>query len=121
MLDQVQLGGFAHRRPSELSGGQAQRVALARALVIQPKILLLDEPLSALDANLRGNMQELILRLQEEIGVTLLVVTHDQEEAVVISDRIALMFEGRLRQVDTPETLYQQPADETVARFFWRR
>ena len=118
MLEQVQLGGFAHRNPAELSGGQAQRVALARSLVIQPKILLLDEPLSALDASLRSNMQELILRLQAETGVTLIVVTHDQAEAVVISNRIALMFNGRLRQVDTPERLYQQPADEAVARFF---
>ena len=118
MLDRVQLGGFADRRPSELSGGQAQRVALARSLVIQPKILLLDEPLSALDANLRSDMQELILHLQAETGVTLIVVTHDQEEAVVMADRIALMFDGCLRQVDKPECLYQQPADETVARFF---
>ena len=118
ILEQVQLGGFANRNPAELSGGQAQRVALARSLVIQPKILLLDEPLSALDASLRSNMQELILRLQEETGVTLIVVTHDQAEAVVISDRIALMFDGCLRQLDTPERLYQQPADEAVARFF---
>lgn len=118
ILEQVQLGGFANRNPAELSGGQAQRVALARSLVIQPKILLLDEPLSALDASLRGNMQELILRLQAETGVTLIVVTHDQAEAVVISDRIALMFDGCLRQLDTPERLYQQPADEAVARFF---
>ncbi|MGB5913657.1 MAG: ABC transporter ATP-binding protein [Phormidesmis sp.] len=118
MLDQVQLSGFANRRPSELSGGQAQRVALARSLVIAPKVLLLDEPLSALDANLRGTMQELILRLQEETGVTLIVVTHDQSEAVVISERVALMFDGHLRQIATPEVLYQQPADETVARFF---
>ena len=118
MLEQVQLSDFANRDPDELSGGQAQRVALARSLVIQPKILLLDEPLSALDASLRSNMQELILRLQEETGVTLIVVTHDQAEAVVISNRIALMFDGCLRQVDTPERLYQQPADEDVARFF---
>ncbi|MGF1570279.1 MAG: ABC transporter ATP-binding protein [Nodosilinea sp.] len=118
MLDQVQLSGFANRRPAELSGGQAQRVALARSLVIQPKLLLLDEPLSALDANLRGDMRELILRLQQATGVTLILVTHDQEEAVVMSDRVALMFDGCLRQVDTPEALYQRPSDETVARFF---
>ena len=117
MLDQVQLSGFENRRPDELSGGQAQRVALARSLVIQPKVLLLDEPLSALDANLRGDMQDLILRLQSETGVTMIVVTHDQGEAVVMSDRIALMFEGCLRQVATPEALYQRPGDETVARF----
>ncbi|MGB3293999.1 MAG: ABC transporter ATP-binding protein [Phormidesmis sp.] len=118
MLEQVQLSGFAHRQPAELSGGQAQRVALARSLVIAPQLLLLDEPLTALDANLREDMQDLILRLQAETGVTLLVVTHDQAEAVVISQRIALMFDGQLRQVATPEQLYQSPCDQTVARFF---
>ncbi len=118
MLKRVQLGGFAHRQPSELSGGQAQRVALARSLVIQPKVLLLDEPLSALDANLREEMQGLILQLQAETGVTLVIVTHDQAEAVVMSQRIALMFEGRLRQVATPEALYRYPCDEETARFF---
>lgn len=118
MLQRVQLEGFAARQPSELSGGQAQRVALARSLVIQPKVLLLDEPLSALDANLREEMQGLILQLQAETGVTLVIVTHDQAEAVVMSDRIALMFEGRLRQVATPETLYRYPCDEETARFF---
>jgi ABC-type Fe3+/spermidine/putrescine transport system ATPase subunit len=118
MLKQVQLDGFTHRKPSELSGGQAQRVALARALVIQPKLLLLDEPLSALDANLREEMQTLILTLQEQTGVTLMIVTHDQAEAVVMSDRIALMFDGQLRQVDSPEVLYHHPCDEATARFF---
>ncbi len=117
MLHQVQLDGFASRKPSELSGGQAQRVALARSLVIQPQILLLDEPLSALDANLREEMQDLILRLQAETGVTLLIVTHDQSEAVVMSQRIALMFQGCLRQVAAPEEIFQQPADKTVAQF----
>ncbi len=117
LLEQVQLSGFENRRPAELSGGQAQRVALARSLVIRPKLLLLDEPLSALDANLRGDMQDLILRLQADTGVTLLIVTHDQQEAVVMADRIALMFDGCLRQVDTPEALYQRPSDGTVARF----
>jgi ABC-type Fe3+/spermidine/putrescine transport system ATPase subunit len=117
MLQQVQLAGFAERRPSELSGGQAQRVALARSLVIRPQVLLLDEPLSALDANLREEMQALILRLQADTGVTLIIVTHDQAEAVVMSHRIALMFDGRLRQVATPEQLYQCPCDETTARF----
>lgn len=117
MLDQVQLRGFEDRKPNELSGGQAQRVALARSLVIRPKVLLLDEPLSALDASLRGDMQDLILRLQEKTGVTMVIVTHDQSEAVVMSHRIALMFDGCLRQVDTPEVLYQRPSDETVARF----
>jgi ABC-type Fe3+/spermidine/putrescine transport system ATPase subunit len=117
MLQQVQLEGFADRRPSELSGGQAQRVALARSLVIRPKLLLLDEPLSALDANLREEMQSLILQLHAQTGVPLMLVTHDQSEAVVMSDRIALMFEGRLRQVATPEQLYRQPCDELTARF----
>lgn len=117
ILDQVQLRGFEQRKPSELSGGQAQRVALARSLIIQPKLLLLDEPLSALDANLREEMQELILQLQRQTGVTLLIVTHDQAEAVVMSNRIALMFDGRLRQLATPETLYRQPCDEAIARF----
>ncbi|MBD1997001.1 ABC transporter ATP-binding protein [Leptolyngbya sp. FACHB-541] len=117
MLRQVQLEGFAYRKPAELSGGQAQRVALARSLIIHPKLLLLDEPLSALDANLREEMQDLILRLQAQMGVTMLIVTHDQAEAVVMSRRIALMFDGCLRQVDTPEQIYQQPCDETVARF----
>ena len=118
MLQQVQLTGFADRRPAELSGGQAQRVALARSLVIQPQVLLLDEPLTALDANLREDMQDLIRRLQAETGVTLIVVTHDQSEAVIMSHRIALMFDGRLRQVATPEQLYHAPCDESVARFF---
>lgn len=117
MLHQVQLDGFAERKPSELSGGQAQRVALARSLVIHPKLLLLDEPLSSLDANLREEMQDLILRLQAQTGVTMLIVTHDHAEAVVMSQRIALMFDGCLRQVDTPERIYQQPNDEMVAQF----
>lgn len=118
MLKRVQLDGFANRKPAALSGGQAQRVALARALVIQPKVLLLDEPLSALDANLREEMQELILTLQAETGVTMLIVTHDQAEAVVMSHRIALMFNGHLQQVGSPEAFYREPSDEATARFF---
>ncbi|MFM7426613.1 MAG: ABC transporter ATP-binding protein [Elainella sp.] len=117
MLRLVQLEGFGERRPWELSGGQAQRVALARSLVIQPQLLLLDEPLSALDASLREDMQELILTLQVKTGVTMLLVTHDQSEAVVMAQRVALMFNGCLRQVDTPEQIYRQPQDEQVARF----
>lgn len=117
MLQQVQLEGFADRKPAELSGGQAQRVALARSLVIRPKLLLLDEPLSALDANLREEMQELILHLQAQTGVTMIIVTHDQAEAVVMSRRVALMFDGYLRQVATPEQVFYQPADEAIARF----
>ncbi|MGQ9837974.1 MAG: ABC transporter ATP-binding protein [Cyanobacteriota bacterium] len=118
MLERVQLAGFAHRRPSQLSGGQAQRVALARALVIQPKLLLLDEPLSALDTNLRQEMQELILQLQAESGVTTILVTHDQAEATTMAQRIGLMFEGQLHQVGSPAEFYQQPASERVAHFF---
>lgn len=117
MLHRVQLSGFEHRKPSELSGGQAQRVALARSLVIHPEVLLLDEPLSALDTNLREEMQDLILSLQAQTGVTLLVVTHDQAEAAILSHRVAVMLDGQLRQVDRPEQVYQYPSDETVARF----
>ncbi len=118
MLQRVQLQGFAARKPGALSGGQAQRVALARALVIRPQVLLLDEPLSALDANLREEMQELILSLQAETGVTTLVVTHDQAEAMAMSHRIGLMFEGRLHQLGSPAQFYQQPQSEAAARFF---
>ncbi|MFQ3613704.1 MAG: ABC transporter ATP-binding protein [Cyanobacteriota bacterium] len=118
MLEQVQLASFAHRRPAQLSGGQAQRVALARALVIQPKLLLLDEPLSALDANLRQEMQNLILDLQAESGVTTVLVTHDQAEATAMAQRIGLMFEGQLHQVGSPAEFYQQPASERIAHFF---
>ncbi|MGB3518037.1 MAG: ABC transporter ATP-binding protein [Elainellaceae cyanobacterium] len=117
MLHRVQLQGFEHRKPSELSGGQAQRVALARSLVIGPKLLLLDEPLSALDANLREEMQDLILSLQAQTQVTMLIVTHDQADATVMAQRIALMFDGQLRQVDAPERLYRYPCDEATARF----
>lgn len=117
MLQQVQLDGFAQRKPSELSGGQAQRVALARSLIIRPKLLLLDEPLSALDASLREDMQDLILRLQAQTGITFMIVTHDQAEAAILSQRIALMFDGKLRQVDTPERLYRYPCDEQTAQF----
>ncbi|MEN9261924.1 MAG: ABC transporter ATP-binding protein [Thermostichus sp. HHBFW_bins_43] len=118
MLERVQLPGLAQRRPAQLSGGQAQRVALARALVIEPKLLLLDEPLSALDANLRQDMQELILNLQAESGVTTLLVTHDQAEATTMARRIGLMFEGQLHQVGSPAEFYQQPQSERIARFF---
>ncbi|MFT0814119.1 ABC transporter ATP-binding protein [Synechococcus sp. OH20] len=118
MLERVQLAGFAQRRPSQLSGGQAQRVALARALVIRPKLLLLDEPLSALDANLRQEMQALIRELQAETGVTTVLVTHDQVEATAMAHRIGLMFAGQLHQVGSPAEFYQRPRSERVARFF---
>ena len=121
MLDRVRLPDMGARRPSGLSGGQQQRVALARALVVRPDVLLLDEPLSNLDAHLRLEMRDLILSLQRETGVTTIVVTHDQEEAVVLADRIALILDGRLAQFGAPERFFERPASEAVARFFGAR
>jgi ABC-type Fe3+/spermidine/putrescine transport system ATPase subunit len=118
MLDLVQLSEFENRRPHELSGGQQQRVALARALVVEPQVLLLDEPLANLDANLRLEMRKLIRSVQQATGTTMLFVTHDQEEAVMLSDRVALMMAGRLQQVGSPRELYTQPRSAAVARFF---
>jgi ABC-type Fe3+/spermidine/putrescine transport system ATPase subunit len=118
MLHLVQLQGLGQRRPSQLSGGQQQRAALARALVLRPKVLLLDEPLSNLDATLRDEMRSLIRELQRQTGITTLVVTHDQTEAVVLADRIALLLDGKLAQHAAPTDLYQRPANEAVARFF---
>ena len=117
-LERVQLPGVADRRPGQLSGGQEQRVSLARALVVQPEVLLLDEPFSALDASLRVEVRELVAQLQREAGVTTLFVTHDQEEATVLADRVALMLDGRLEQLGTPRELYEKPATLAVARFF---
>ncbi len=117
-LRRVRMEGFADRAPEELSGGQQQRVALARALVTDPRLLLLDEPFSALDANLREEMRDLVLRLQREGGYTTVFVTHDQEEAVVLADRIALIFDGRLQMYDEPQAFYDRPATREVARFF---
>ena len=117
-LRRVRMENFADRAPEELSGGQQQRVALARALVTDPRLLLLDEPFSALDANLREEMRDLVLRLQREGGHTTVFVTHDQEEAVVLADRIALVFDGRLQMYDEPEAFYDRPATREVARFF---
>ena len=117
MLEMVRLPSFESRRPHQLSGGQEQRVALARALITKPKVLLLDEPFSALDANLRLEMRELMLHCQRELGTTTVFVTHDQEEAVMLADQIALMIAGRVRQCATPEAIFEQPRDETVARF----
>ena len=117
MLDAVRLGDFAARRPNQLSGGQRQRVALARALVNGPSALLLDEPLSALDLELRRQMQLELKRIQREVGITFVFVTHDQEEALTMSDRIAVMRGGRLEQVGTPEDIYDAPASVFVARF----
>jgi ABC-type sugar transport system ATPase subunit len=118
MLSLVQLPDMAQRRPADLSGGQQQRVALARALIVQPRVLLLDEPLSNLDAHLRNEMRDLIRSLQQRLNITTLFVTHDQEEAVAMADQIALMLNGRLRQIAPPEAFYQQPVDQTVAQFF---
>ena len=117
MLDVVRLGDFSKRKPHQLSGGQRQRVALARALVNDPKALLLDEPLSALDAELRRQMQLELKRIQREIGISFVFVTHDQEEALTMSDRIAVMRTGHLEQVGTPEQIYEEPQSPFVARF----
>jgi ABC-type Fe3+/spermidine/putrescine transport system ATPase subunit len=121
MLELVRLPGVHDRRPGELSGGQEQRISLARALVTNPDVLLLDEPLSQLDANLRVEMRDLVRQIQREVGVTTIFVTHDQEEAVMLADRIALMLDGRLLQVDDPANFYQQPISMEVARFFGAR
>ncbi len=117
LLDLVGLGQHRAKYPHQLSGGQQQRVALARALAVQPQVLLLDEPLSALDAKVRVQLREEIRRIQRETGVTTVLVTHDQEEALSISDRVAVMNEGRLLQVASPATIYREPADAFVARF----
>ncbi len=116
-LERVDMGNRAENGPRELSGGQQQRVALARALVFEPRGLLLDEPLSALDANLRVEMRDEILRVQRAAGIAALLVTHDQEEALSIADRVAVMRDGRLVQVAPPRELYDSPADEGIARF----
>ena len=117
MLARVGLPDTADRHPDELSGGQRQRVALARALVVEPRVLLLDEPLASLDPHLRDGMRELILDIQREEQVTTVVVTHDQEEAAVLADRVAIMFDGRIAQVGTTRELHDRPADAEVARF----
>ena len=116
-LELVNLGRMAKRRPSMLSGGQQQRVALARALVNRPKVLLLDEPLGALDLKLRKQMQLELKRIQSEVGITFIFVTHDQEEAMTISDRIAVMNRGRIEQLGRPEDVYERPATVFVAEF----
>jgi putative spermidine/putrescine transport system ATP-binding protein len=116
-LEMVQLGGFGGRRPAQLSGGQQQRVAVARALVFEPKLILMDEPLGALDKQLREQMQLEIRRLHQRLGVTMAYVTHDQAEALTMSDRIAVFHRGRIQQLDTPEQLYEYPKNAFVARF----
>jgi spermidine/putrescine transport system ATP-binding protein len=117
MLDVVRLPEFAARKPAQLSGGQQQRIALARALVNRPKALLLDEPLGALDLKLRQGMQLELKRIQQELGITFVFVTHDQEEALTMSDRIAVMTQGRVDQIGTPTEIYHQPASVFVAGF----
>ena len=119
-LELVQLGDMGRRRPDQLSGGQQQRVALARALVNRPKVLLLDEPLGALDLKLRQGMQVELKSLQREVGITFVFVTHDQEEALTMSDRVAILDQGRLLQVGTPEEVYERPANRFVADFIGR-
>jgi putative spermidine/putrescine transport system ATP-binding protein len=116
-LEMVRLGAHGQRRPSELSGGQRQRVALARAIVNRPKVLLLDEPLGALDLKLRQEMQIELKRIQQEVGITFVYVTHDQEEALTMSDRLAVFNDGRIEQVGPPATVYEHPESEFVAGF----
>ncbi len=118
MLELVRLPGLEDRRPKELSGGQQQRVALARALIVLPKLLLLDEPLSNLDAHLRFEMRDLIRDIQRQMGITTVFVTHDQEEAVVLADKVALIFDGRLQQYDAPTAFYETPVTRRIAAFF---
>ncbi|NEA53004.1 ABC transporter ATP-binding protein [Streptomyces sp. SID13666] len=117
MLDLVQLGGLAKRKPATLSGGQRQRVALARALVNRPAVLLLDEPLAALDLKLRRQMQVELKQIQREVGITFVFVTHDQDEALTMSDRVAVMNAGHVEQCGTPEDVYEHPASRFVAAF----
>ena len=116
-LSMVDLEGYGGRAAHELSGGQRQRVALARALVMRPKVVLLDEPLSALDKKLREQMQVELRQLQQSLGITFILVTHDQEEALIMSDRIAVMFEGEIAQIATPQDLYRKPVNKRVASF----
>ncbi len=116
-LDMVRLAGFGNRRPAQLSGGQQQRVAVARALVFEPKLILMDEPLGALDKQLREQMQFEIRRLHQRLGVTMIYVTHDQSEALTMSDRIAVFHRGKIQQLDRPARIYEEPVNAFVARF----
>jgi sulfate transport system ATP-binding protein len=117
LLDLIQLGTLAGRYPAQLSGGQRQRVALARALAIEPRVLLLDEPFGALDAKVRQNLRRWLRRLHDEVHVTSLLVTHDQEEALEVADRVVVMNQARIEQVGTPEQVFHQPASEFVMDF----
>jgi sulfate transport system ATP-binding protein len=117
LLELVHLGGFAHRYPAQLSGGQRQRMALARALAVQPRVLLLDEPFGALDATVRKELRAWLRRLHDEVHVTTVFVTHDQEEAMEVAEQIVVLNEGRIEQVGSPQELYEQPANEFVMSF----
>src|SRR5579864_2678932 len=117
LLKLVQIEGFAHRFPSQLSGGQRQRMALARALAVEPKVLLLDEPFGAIDAGVRRDLRAWLRRLHDEVQVTTVLVTHDQEEAMDVADSIVVMNHGRIEQVGSPEELYDQPSSEFVMSF----
>jgi len=117
LLELVQLQGFANRFPAQLSGGQRQRMALARALAVEPQVLLLDEPFGALDASVRKDLRQWLRRLHDEVHVTTIFVTHDQEEAMEVADRIAVMNRGRIEQVGAPRDIYERPANEFVMRF----
>ncbi len=118
LLEKVQLKGFESRRPHEMSGGQIQRVALARALSAKPNVLLLDEPFSSLDVNLRKEMRSLVLKLQREFKITTILVTHDQQEALTMSNKVALMMQGEILQYDTPEKIFEFPVSRQVADYF---
>ncbi|MFA6300098.1 MAG: TOBE-like domain-containing protein, partial [Nocardioides sp.] len=117
LLDLVHLTQFSHRLPSQLSGGQRQRMALARALAVEPKVLLLDEPFGALDAKVRKELREWLRRLHDEVQVTTVFVTHDQEEALEVADEIVVINEGRVEQIGTPDQLYDEPANDFVMGF----
>lgn len=121
LLKLVKLSGYENKYPSELSGGQKQRVAIARTLAINPKVLLLDEPFSNLDINLRNEMREFVLNLQKKLYITTILVTHDKEEALIMSDKIAVMVDGKIEQFDKPTTLYQNPKTKSVANIFGER
>ncbi|WP_278244995.1 ABC transporter ATP-binding protein [[Clostridium] dakarense] len=121
LLELVKLNGYEKKYPSELSGGQMQRVAIARALAIDPKILLLDEPFSNLDINLRNEMREFVLDIQRMLNITTILVTHDKEEALMMSDKIAVMLDGKIKQFDTPDNLYKSPNSKEVANIFGER
>jgi len=118
VMETVGLGAFGDRYPAQLSGGQRQRVALARAIVCEPRLILLDEPLAALDVNLRGQMQRFLKDMQRRLGITFLFVTHDQEEAIVLADRIVVVRDGRIEQIGTPDEVYLYPTTHFVADFF---